>query len=292
MEDKAAEKKMIERVENRLKELLKEEYPNVIYQAMNYSVNAGGKRLRPILLLSACDTVGGDMEDALDFACALEMIHTYSLIHDDLPAMDNDDFRWGKPTCHKVYGDGMAVLAGDGLLNKAYEIMFKIILEKKDERYMRAAQIISNAAGVKGMIGGQTADLEAEEKAADEKTLLYIHENKTAALIRAALKAGAIIGGADDETVEKLDKVGYDMGIAFQIKDDILDITSTAEVLGKPINSDEKNNKSTYITIFGMEKAQKDYEMLSCEACEIIKEISGDKPFLYEYSKRLIDRVK
>ncbi|MBR1442141.1 MAG: polyprenyl synthetase family protein [Firmicutes bacterium] len=286
------EKKLIETVEKRLKELLKEEYPNVIYQAMNYSVNAGGKRLRPILLLSACETVGGNTEDALDFACALEMIHTYSLIHDDLPAMDNDDLRRGKPTCHKVYGDGMAVLAGDGLLNKAYEIMFDIILEKKNERYMRAARIISNAAGVKGMIGGQTADLEAEEKAADEKTLIYIHENKTAALIRAALKAGALIGGADDDTVEKLDKAGYDIGIAFQIKDDILDITSTAEVLGKPINSDEKNNKSTYITIFGMDKAQKDYEKLSNEACDIIKAICGDKLFLYEYSKKLTDRVK
>ncbi len=283
--------KRIDIINSELKKYLSPVYPEIIYEAMGYSVFAGGKRMRPLLLLGACEAVGGNVDDALPFACAIEMIHTYTLIHDDLPAMDNDDYRRGKLTCHKKYSEDIAILAGDGLLNLAFEIMLETAASKKDFRYVDAALTIGNLCGVKGTVGGQTADLLSENKKADEKTLMYIHDKKTAALIQAALKAGAIIGGGSEEDIGRLEAIGYDMGIAFQIKDDILDITSTTEILGKPVGSDYKNNKTTYVSVFGMEKAQKDYEMLSERAARGLKDFSDNSSFLYEYSKLLTARI-
>ncbi|MCD8157806.1 MAG: polyprenyl synthetase family protein [Clostridiales bacterium] len=281
----------IELVNERLKAYLKPQYPEVIYEAMGYSVFAGGKRLRPLLLLGACEAAGGDLEEALGFACAIEMIHTYTLINDDLPAMDNDDFRRGKPTCHKAFSEDIAILAGDGLLNLGFETMLSDAVSKGDLKYTKAALTVGELCGVKGTIGGQVVDLLSEEKKADEETLLYIHKAKTSALIQAALKAGAIIGGADEKTLSEFDEIGYKLGIAFQIKDDILDITSTTEVLGKPVGSDDKNGKSTYVSVFGFEKANEDYLKLSREVCELLDKFGEKGAFLRTYAEKLIDRV-
>ncbi len=281
----------IDLINSNFKKYLSPIYPELIYEAMGYSVFAGGKRLRPLLLIGACEAVGGNIEDALPFACAIEMIHTYTLIHDDLPAMDNDDYRRGKLTCHKKFSEDIAILAGDGLLNLAFETMLETASQKRDFKYVDAALTIGNLCGVKGTVGGQVVDLLSEDKKADEKTLLYIHDKKTAALIQAALMAGAIIGGGSKDDISKFESIGYDLGIAFQIKDDILDVTSTTEVLGKPVGSDDKNNKSTYISIFGMEKAQKDYKELSERASQKLKDFGDGANFLYEYSKLLTDRI-
>ncbi len=274
-----------------LKTYLKPQYPEIIYEAMGYSVFAGGKRLRPLLLLGACEACGGDIKEALPFACAIEIIHTYTLIHDDLPAMDNDDYRRGKLTCHKAFSEDIAILAGDGLLNMGFEIMLEAAVKGNDPKFTKAAYTVGSLCGVKGTIGGQVVDLLSETKKADEKTLLYIHKAKTAALIEAALKAGAIIGGADEDTLNKLETAANKLGLAFQIKDDLLDITSTAEVLGKPIGSDDKNGKSTYISVFGLEKAQEDYLNLSEEANEIFESLGEEGAFLAEYCRRLVDRI-
>ncbi len=278
-------------VNSELEKYLKPRYPEVIYEAMGYSVFAGGKRLRPLLLLGACEAVGGKTADALGFACAIEMIHTYTLIHDDLPAMDNDDFRRGKPTCHKAFSEDIAILAGDGLLNLGFETMLSEAVKKGEPKYTRAALTVGELCGVKGTIGGQVVDLLSEEKKADEETLLYIHKTKTAALIQAALKAGAIIGGADEETLSTFDDIGCKMGIAFQIKDDILDITSTTEVLGKPVGSDDKNGKSTYVSVFGFDRANEDYLRLSEEVCGLLDKFGEKGAFLREYAGRLTYRV-
>lgn len=269
--------------------LLSPKKPEIIYEAMAYSINAGGKRLRPVLMLATCEAECGESKKALEFACAMEMIHTYSLIHDDLPAMDNDDLRRGKPTCHKQFDEAIAILAGDALLNKAYEVMADKCSDGTE--YVKAFQFIAKNAGTNGMIGGQVLDVISEGKAISASDLDFIHKNKTAALITASLVAGAIIGGATEERIEKYKKIGEYMGIAFQIKDDILDITGTSEVLGKPILSDEKNQKVTYVSLHSMEKAKKDYEMLSEKALKIISELSGENSFLYEYGKRLINRI-
>lgn len=279
-------------INQNLDNYIKKEYPEVIYEAMKYSLFAGGKRVRPILLLSACESIGGNIENAIPFACALEMIHTYSLIHDDLPAMDNDDFRRGKPTCHKVYGDAVAILAGDALLNKAFEIMSEFLYEKPQKNFAGAMKIIAKNAGTNGMIGGQVADILSENKVIDMETLKYIHNNKTAALIKASLMAGALLGNADDEQVKLFENIGYKIGMAFQIKDDILDVTSSIEVLGKPILSDEKNNKATYVSMYGIEKAEKDYADLSKAALDIIGSFGESGKFLFEYTNSLIERIK
>lgn len=282
----------LDKINEKLNEYLSPKYPEEIYNAMAYSVNAGGKRLRPVILLAACEAMGNDIEKALPFACAIEMIHTYSLIHDDLPAMDNDDLRRGKPTCHKQFDEAIAILAGDGLLNLAHEIMIDEITKNiGDDGLVQAMSFISHSAGINGMIGGQVVDILSEDKQIDEKTLIYIHRNKTAALIKAALKAGAVIGGADKAQLVVFDLIGDKMGIAFQIKDDILDIISTEEVLGKPILSDEKNKKTTYVSIHGLEKAQEDYNRLSNECLELILRITDENSLLYNYSKQLINRI-
>lgn len=285
-------KSKIDLINAKLDEYLKPKYPERLYEAMRYSLFAGGKRLRPVLLLSACEAVGGDIQEALPFACALEMIHTYSLIHDDLPAMDNDDYRRGKLTCHKKFDEGLAILAGDGLLSYAFDIIISSICKHNDKKYAKAAKIIAQYSGMNGMLVGQVVDIESENKRIDSKTLMYIHDNKTGGLIKAALMAGAIIGGATEDQVSNLEKIGYNMGIAFQIKDDILDVTSTQEVLGKPINSDEKNNKITYVTLYGLKTAQEDYLTLSNGAVKLISEFGKDADFLKEYAQKLINREK
>ncbi len=262
--------KRIELTERKLSDYLSARYPDGIYEAMRYSALAGGKRLRPVLLLSVCEELGGKAEAALPFACALEMIHTYSLIHDDLPAMDNDDFRRGKPTNHKMFGEANAILAGDGLLHYAFEIMFASCVEHPE--YIKAGHVISRFSGMDGMLVGQYVDVNSEGKPIDKDTLIYIHENKTAGLIKAALCAGAYVAGADEDVVSVLESIGSKLGIAFQIMDDILDVTSTSEKLGKPVLSDIKNEKNTYVSLFGLDKAKEDYERLNGE---IYKELDG-----------------
>mgnify|MGYP003231271886 FL=1 len=284
--------KNIELINKRLDELLTGDYPEVIYEAMKYSMFAGGKRLRPVLLLETCRMFGGKDEDAIDFACALEMIHTYSLIHDDLPAMDDDDFRRGKLTCHKKFDEAIAILAGDALLNKAFEVMADNVVLKKEERFAKAMKFIADASGTRGMIGGQVVDVISEGKVIDAKTLTYIHEHKTAALITAPFKAGCAIGGGSDNDIENFDKVGLNVGISFQIKDDILDVTSSTEVLGKPILSDMKNNKITYVTMYGIETAERELTQRTNEAVSVIQKFGEKGRFLEYYIKSLDTRIK
>lgn len=264
----------------------------VIYEAMEYSYFAGGKRLRPLLMFTACKMLGGKLEDVIPYGAALEMIHTYSLIHDDLPAMDDDDYRRGRLTSHKVYGEGMAVLAGDALLNQAYETMIHATAKAPSNGKIKAMQIIADAAGTNGMIGGQVVDIVSENKVIDEETLLYIHEKKTSALIRAALQSGAALADKEEDVIERMGKVGYYVGLAFQIQDDILDVTSTNEVLGKPVGSDEKNGKVTYVSINGLEKAKQDVEQLSRKALELITENGEEADFLKALINHLIKRKK
>lgn len=234
---------------------IKGEIAPTIFDSMRYSLFAGGKRLRPVLLLAAADAVGADGNKFLNVACGLEMIHTYSLIHDDLPAMDNDDYRRGKLTNHKVYGEGIAVLAGDSLLTYAFETMLS--QEGVDPKtLLKVVKEIASAAGPEGMVGGQVIDMESEGKAVSFDTLQQMHRAKTGALFRAAVRAGAILGGASEEEIEALTVYAEKFGLAFQITDDILDVIGTAEAIGKPVGSDLKNNKSTYVTLHSVEIAQ------------------------------------
>ncbi len=267
------------------------EFPPVIYDAMRYSLLAGGKRLRPMMLLAACEAVGGRKEDALPFACALEMIHTYSLIHDDLPAMDNDDYRRGRLTNHKVYGEGMAILAGDALLHHAMETMAAACAENPNPRTTGAMRAIAHGAGIFGMLAGQAVDVLLEGKPLDQKTLDFIHLHKTAAMIRGALEAGALLGGADQETAEQFGLAGDKIGVAFQIIDDILDVTSTMEELGKPIHSDEKNQKTTHVTLYGIEKSHEIAAGLSAEAVGIWKKQGERCAFLLALTEKLTNRT-
>ncbi|MBP3401032.1 MAG: polyprenyl synthetase family protein [Selenomonadales bacterium] len=234
---------------------IKGEIAPTIFDSMRYSLFAGGKRLRPVLLLAAADAVGADGNKFLNVACGLEMIHTYSLIHDDLPAMDNDDYRRGKLTNHKVYGEGIAVLAGDSLLTYAFETMLS--QEGVDPKtLLKVVKEIASAAGPEGMVGGQVIDMESEGKAVSFDTLQQMHRAKTGALFRAAVRAGAILGGASEKEIEALTVYAEKFGLAFQITDDILDVIGTAEAIGKPVGSDLKNNKSTYVTLHSVEIAQ------------------------------------
>ncbi len=283
-------------IEDILKKYLPEEtgYQKTVIEAMNYSILAGGKRLRPMLMQETYRMFGGCQEGIEYFMTALEMIHTYSLVHDDLPCMDNDEYRRGRKTTHVVYGPGMATLAGDGLLNYACEIAcmaFETDLDPK--RVGRAVKVLFNKSGIYGMIGGQTADIEAENKPEEElseELILFIHENKTAALIQAAMMIGAILGGANDITVRTVEKIAYNVGIAFQIQDDILDITSTFEELGKPVGSDERNHKVTYVTLHGLEESRAQVEALSKEAITLLHTLPGENEFLEELLLSLINR--
>lgn len=273
-------------------------YQRTVIEAMNYAVLGGGKRLRPMLMAETAALFGGAGECLARFMMALECIHTYSLVHDDLPAMDNDDYRRGRKTTHIVYGEGMAVLAGDGLLNYAFETAASAFDHAEDtteiQRIAQALQILGKKAGIYGMIGGQCADLKAEdpEENVTKDMLLYIHEHKTAALIQAAMMIGAVLAGAEDEAVSRIEKCAYNIGIAFQVQDDILDVTSSLEVLGKPVGSDEKNNKLTYVSMHGLEESRKQVEELSREAITILQSFRERNLFLEKLVEQLIYREK
>lgn len=279
-----------------------EGYQKTVIEAMHYSLEAGGKRLRPILMQETYRMCGGQGKIVEPFMAAMEMIHTYSLVHDDLPAMDNDEYRRGKKTTWVVYGDAMAVLAGDALLNYAFETALTafdscevdgVPVIARYQAVAKALQLLAAKAGMKGMIGGQTADIEAEEQSEiKEEQLLFIHENKTAALIQASMMTGAILAGADASVVADLEKCAYNIGVAFQIQDDILDVIGTTEELGKAVGSDEKNNKQTYVTLNGLEQAKEEVKRLSDEAIEILKSCPGDSSFLEELTEYLIYRKK
>ncbi len=268
-----------------------------LLEAMNYSVSAGGKRLRPILMEESFLLFGGKGAYIEPFMAALEMIHNYSLIHDDLPAMDNDEYRRGRLTTWKVYGEGMAVLSGDGLLNLAFETAAGAFSLTEDENELRriagAIRILGKKAGIYGMIGGQCGDLEAETALdVSREMLTFIHENKTAALLQAAFMIGAVLAGADEDEVGRMEQAAYDIGIAFQIQDDILDVTSSTEILGKPVGSDEKNNKLTYVSMHGLEKSREEVLRLSEEALEILGSFDRKNPFLEELVRSLAGREK
>ncbi len=289
--------KRTERIEVVLEKYLPKEegWQKNVMKAMNYSVKAGGKRLRPMLMEETYKLFGGNGMEIEPFMAAIEMIHTYSLVHDDLPAMDNDDYRRGRKTTHIVYGEAMAILAGDGLLNFAFETALKVFeMDTDSARAAKALAILAKKAGIYGMIGGQTADIEAEnigDKVTQEH-LLFIHEHKTAALIQAAMMIGAILAGATEEQVELVEKAAYDIGVAFQIQDDILDVTSTLETLGKPVGSDEKNNKTTYVTLKGLETASCEQKEMSANAISLLESLDMENKFLMELITSLITRIK
>ena len=264
-----------------------------IYEAMNYSVMSGGKRLRPMLLLETSRLFGGADEDTFPFMTAIELIHTYSLVHDDLEAMDNDEYRRGKKTTHAVYGEAMGVLCGDALLNYAFEIGLDGIKKASDKNLaIDSLSILSEKAGVFGMIGGQVVDIKNDGKKIDINTLDYINELKTGALIEAAMTIGATLAGASKEEITLVNECASMIGQAFQIQDDILDVTSTTEVLGKPVLSDEKNNKSTYVNLLGIEEAGNKVEELSNHAIERLKSLGRENEFLFILIEKLINRNK
>lgn len=286
----------IREIENIIQAYLPREkgFQKTVIEAMNYSILAGGKRLRPLFMKETYDMMGGQSREIEPFLAAMEMVHTYSLIHDDLPAMDNDEYRRGRKTTHVMYGEAMAILAGDGLLNLAFETAAKAFQMGDDPaRVGRALALFAGKAGIYGMIGGQTADIEAEEKGGiTEELLLFIHENKTAALIQSAMMTGAILAGASDRDVDRLEKIGYNIGVAFQIQDDILDVTGKTEILGKPVGSDEKNNKITYVTIKGLKQAQADQRALSEEAIALLGSFGQRNLFLEKLVEDLVTRNK
>lgn len=268
-------------------------HQKTIFEAMNYSVRVGGKRLRPMLMQEVYRLLGGDGGEIEPFMAAIEMIHTSSLIHDDLPCMDNDTYRRGQKTTWVVYGEDMAVLAGDGLMIFAVETASKAFAVTKHlERAARSVQILVNKTGIYGMIGGQTVDVELTNKPVPRDKLDFIYRLKTGALLEAAMTIGAVMAGADEETVQKVERIAADIGLAFQIRDDILDVTSTDEVLGKPVLSDEKNQKTTYVTLEGLEKASADVEAISRRAIEGLRELPGENKFLEQLIEQLIYREK
>ena len=282
-------------IETRIRRFLPEqyEYQKTIVDAMSYSVLAGGKRLRPMLMEAAYQMFDGIGQDIDSFMAAIEMIHTYSLVHDDLPAMDNDMYRRGKKTTHAVYGEAMGILAGDALLNYAFETVADALVRcNGDMRMIRAYAVLSRKAGIYGMIGGQVVDVESEKKGqkVDQNCLDFIYRLKTGALIEASLMIGAILAGASDEEVTFMEQAGTKLGLAFQIQDDILDVTSSLEVLGKPIGSDERNEKATYVAFEGLEKAKTEVERLSKEAVQILDGLKKDHTFLKELFLYLIHR--
>ncbi|HYE68637.1 MAG TPA: farnesyl diphosphate synthase [Anaerovoracaceae bacterium] len=268
-----------------------------LYESMTYSLKAGGKMLRSVLLLAACDFCGGDEKLALPYACAIEYIHTYSLIHDDLPAMDNDDLRRGIPTNHKVFGDAVAILAGDGLLTSAFEAMNKDMLLYFDnmdklKRRVRAVYEISKGAGCRGMIAGQLADIEAENKQCTKEILDYIHLNKTAALIKAAVRAGAHLGGADKKTLEDLDEYAENIGLAFQIVDDILDIDGNEETIGKKTGADQTKQKATYPCRYGLQESKEKVQELTENAKKAMSSYYDNAEFFIQLADELADRIR
>ncbi|MBO4836310.1 MAG: polyprenyl synthetase family protein [Clostridia bacterium] len=275
-------------VEETLEKAVPDAVPEPLASAMRYSLLAGGKRLRPVLLLAAYQMVRSDLESALPFAAAVEMVHTYSLIHDDLPAMDNDDLRRGKPTCHRVYGDGMAVLAGDGLLSLAFETM----AESGHPRAFDAMRELALRCGCRGMVAGQCADLTAEKNGGGPELLSYIHRHKTADLLSAPMVMGFLLSQAEEKLIEAGREYGYNLGLAFQIVDDMLDVTGTVEKMGKSIGKDAEENKCTWVSVYGLEQAGKDashYTSLAVRALEPWHEKAG---FLQTLAQNVLTRVQ
>ncbi len=288
-------KQRLEEIEAVLEAFLPREegLQQIIMEAMNYSLRAGGKRLRPMLMQETFQMFGGQGRVIEPFMAAMEMIHTYSLVHDDLPAMDNDDYRRGKLTTHKKFGEDIGVLAGDALLNYSMETALQAFqMEKIDVNAVASAlQVLYKKAGIYGMIGGQTVDVLADKhQEVTREKLDFIYELKTGALIEASMMIGAILAGAKEKDVQKIESVAKKVGLAFQIQDDILDITSTLEELGKPVGSDEKNEKVTYVTYEGLEKAAQDVKALSEEAIQVLDSFEGEHTFLKELIISLINR--
>lgn len=288
-------KRRTEEAEHVIREYLPEEsgFAKTMAEAMNYSMTAGGKRLRPILIRETYELFGGKDKLCEPFMAAMEMIHTHSLIHDDLPALDNDDYRRGRLTTHKVYGEAMGVLSGVALLNRAYEVMLSAFdLTEDKDRVIAAMRIIADKTGINGMLGGQSVDVENDGKPLEHKMLDYIYKNKTSALIEASMMTGAVLAGASEKELEVVEQAAENIGLAFQIQDDILDVTSTQEELGKPIHSDEKNEKTTYVTWKGLEKAKEEVERLSNEAVEELRTLNPKDAFLETLLLSLIHRTK
>ena len=286
--------KRTDEIEKGIREFPKEEgFAKSMAQAMNYSMLAGGKRLRPLLMQETYRLFGGKEKVIWPFMTGMEMIHTHSLIHDDLPALDNDDYRRGRLTTHKVYGEAMGILSGVALLNYAYETML-LAFERTayPERVIRGLSVMAEKTGIHGMLGGQSVDVENDGTPLTKEMLDYIYRNKTSALIEAAMMTGAILAGADENSVAIIEEAAGKIGLAFQIQDDILDVTSTEEELGKPVHSDEKNNKVTYVTLFGIEEASRQVKELSEDAVSLLKGLNKNNEFLYLLVEKLINRRK
>lgn len=296
MNFKEEQKEKVEKIEAILREYLPEAngYQSVIMEAMEYSLMAGGKRLRPMLMMETYRLFGGETEVIYPFMAAMEMIHTYSLVHDDLPAMDNDEYRRGRKTTHIVYGEDMGILAGDALLNYAFETACKAFEQFPEEslRIGQALRVLARKAGIYGMIGGQVVDVKESGHQIDEEVLDFIFRLKTGALIESAMMVGAILAGASKEDVKSMQKVAGKIGMAFQIQDDILDLVGDQALLGKPVLSDEKNHKTTYVSLYGMEKAREDVERLSDEAVKDLERLPGDHEFLHQLILKLVTRQK
>ncbi|MHC6179453.1 polyprenyl synthetase family protein [Clostridium sp. JNZ X4-2] len=288
---------IIEKLKGEIDEYLKNymrgkgSYNKRIYQAMEYSLNAGGKRIRPLLFLLTYKLYKDNYSEVMEIASAIEMIHTYSLIHDDLPAMDNDDLRRGKATNHKVFGDAIAILAGDGLLNEAMNLMFKHCIGR-GQNSIKACSIISESAGVEGMVGGQTVDILSENTKIPIDQLYYMHSKKTGALIRGSIVSAAVCAAADKQEISKLDYYGQKLGLAFQIKDDILDITGDTAVLGKKAKSDLNNNKTTFITTYGLNKCREMCNSITSECIDVLEEVKGNTSQLKDLTLFLLNREK
>lgn len=293
---KQEQEKNISYIEDVLKNYLPKNpsFQKTIYDAMEYSVMAGGKRLRPMMMYQAYKMFGGEDKELIEpFMAAIEMIHTYSLVHDDLSAMDNDTYRRGRKTTHVVYGEDMGILAGDALLNFAYETAIKgASAAKVAKNVINALDILSKKSGIMGMVGGQVVDVELTGKKLDEERLDFIFKLKTGALLEASLMVGAALAGADEKYIELMEQAGLNIGMAFQIQDDILDVTSTTEELGKPVHSDEKNDKTTYVSLYGLEKSHEDVEKYSKKALSIMEELPYENQFLYTLIEKLINRRK
>ncbi|ADG82550.1 polyprenyl synthetase family protein [Thermincola potens] len=287
-------KRKVNIIEEALSQYLpgEDEYPETIHQSMRYSMLAGGKRLRPVLVLAAAEAVGGDVKKVIPAACAIEMIHTYSLIHDDLPAMDDDNYRRGKPTNHVVYGEAIAILAGDALLTLAFEVLSSLVEEPgiDPQKVLRVIKEISLAAGSRGLIGGQVVDIGSENLDISAETLKYIHIHKTGALFKAALKTGAILSSASEEQITALSRYAHFLGLGFQITDDILDIEGDTEKLGKPVGSDIKKKKATYPSIFGLQEAKQMAREAVAESLMSLEGFDERADFLREMARYLLER--
>lgn len=280
--------KLIDKINCRLLQIVDNFQDSIVKEAISYSLMAGGKRIRPIMMLQVINSYGLNYHDYLDAACAIEMIHTYSLIHDDLPGMDNDDLRRGKPTCHKQFDEATAILAGDGLLNEAVNVILKT--DYNNDLKISLLKILYQASGVNGMILGQVLDMEFENKEANRQQLDLIHHHKTGDLISAAMKMGALIGNPNDVLIWQ--EIGYKIGLAFQIQDDILDVNGNSEILGKKVGSDLENHKSTYVSLIGIDKSQTIVDQYFKEATELLNKLDVNHELILEIMEKLKKRVK